>query len=110
MVKIWIRIKRSDPHPYQIEQHDPDPYQSEKKDPDPDQKGLDPQHCSGEELPRLTWKKVHSDLEEEELPVRVHSVEGLVAAVLCDGLRDVQDIIVGHRSGRTRPDASQITT
>ncbi len=46
-------------------------------------------------------KKVHSDLEEEELPVCVHSVEGLVAAVLCDGLRDVQDIIVGHRSGRT---------
>jgi hypothetical protein len=33
-IRIWIRIKQSDPNPYQIEKQDPDPY-----------KGLDPQHC-----------------------------------------------------------------
>ncbi len=53
-VRIRIRIKQSDPDPYQIEKQDPDPYQSEKQDPDPYQsekqdpdpyqKGLDPQH------------------------------------------------------------------
>jgi hypothetical protein len=39
---VRIRIKHSDPDPYQIEKQDqdPDPYQSDKKDPDPDQKVL----------------------------------------------------------------------
>jgi hypothetical protein len=47
MARIRIRIKQSDPDPYQIEMQDPDPVRnkSEKQDPDPDQKGLDPQHC-----------------------------------------------------------------
>ncbi len=44
MVRIWIRIKQSDPDTYQIKKQDPDPYQSEKQDPYPYQKGLDPQH------------------------------------------------------------------
>jgi hypothetical protein len=45
-VRIRIRIKQSDPDPYQIEKQDTDkdPYQSEKQGPDPDQKGLDLQH------------------------------------------------------------------
>jgi hypothetical protein len=43
-VRIWIRIKQSDPDPDQIEKKDPDWYQSEKQDPDPYQKGLDLQH------------------------------------------------------------------
>ncbi len=44
MVRTWIRIKQSDPDPYQIEKQDQDQnqdrYQSEKQDPDPYQKGL----------------------------------------------------------------------
>jgi hypothetical protein len=46
-VRIRIRIKWSDPDPYQIEKQDPypDTYQSEKQDPDPYQKGLDLQQC-----------------------------------------------------------------
>jgi hypothetical protein len=44
MVKIWIRIKQSDPDQYQIEKQDPDPYQSEKQAPDPHQKSLVLQH------------------------------------------------------------------
>ncbi len=50
-VRIRIRIKKSDPDPYQIEKQKQDPdlnrYQSEKQDldPYPYQKGLDPQHC-----------------------------------------------------------------
>jgi hypothetical protein len=44
-----IRIKQSDPDPYQTEKQDPDPYQKEKQeqdpDPDPYQNGLGSQHC-----------------------------------------------------------------
>jgi hypothetical protein len=43
-LRIRIRIKQSDPGPYQIEKQDPDPYRSKKRDSDPHQKGLDPQH------------------------------------------------------------------
>jgi hypothetical protein len=39
MARIRIRIKQSDPNPYQIEKPHPDRYQSEKQDPDPYQKG-----------------------------------------------------------------------
>ncbi len=45
MVRIHVRIKQSDPDPYQIDKQDLNPYQSEKQDLDPYQKGLDPQHC-----------------------------------------------------------------
>jgi hypothetical protein len=44
MARIRIRIKQSDPNPYQFEKQDPDPDQCEKQDPDPYQKGPDPQH------------------------------------------------------------------
>ncbi len=45
-VRIQIRIKQSDPDPYQIEKQDTDidPYQNEKQGPDPYQKSLDLQH------------------------------------------------------------------
>jgi hypothetical protein len=43
-VRIRIRVKQSNPGPYQIEKQDPDLNKREKKDPDPHQKGLDPQH------------------------------------------------------------------
>lgn len=43
-------------------------------------------------------------LEEEELPIGVHPVEGLVAAVLRQAVRDVQDVVLGDRAGRGRPE------
>jgi hypothetical protein len=38
MARIHIRIKQSDPDPYQIDKQDLNPYQSAKQD-------LDPHHC-----------------------------------------------------------------
>jgi hypothetical protein len=64
MVRIWIRIKHSDPEPYQIEKRDPDRYQSEKQDPDPYQRGLDQQNwledgsCCTSTFKRLSEKVV----------------------------------------------------
>ncbi len=51
-----IRIKQSDPDPYQIEKQDPDPvlYQTEKQD--PYQKGLDPHRCLA--VPTVRYKNL----------------------------------------------------
>ncbi len=44
------------------------------------------------------------DLEEEELPVGVHPVQGLVSPVLGNRLCDIKDVVVRHRPCRTRPE------
>ena len=49
-------------------------------------------------LPDRTVNKAQV-LEEKELPVGVHPVEGLVAAVLRQAVRDVQDVVLGDGAG-----------
>jgi hypothetical protein len=43
-IRIRMRIKQSDPNPYNLEKHDPIRIKVKKQDPDPYQKGLDSKH------------------------------------------------------------------
>ncbi len=63
MVRIRIRIKWTDPDPYQIEKQDPDLYKSEKQDPKPHKKGLYPQHWPICRISNYWWTAAKSASE-----------------------------------------------